>query len=87
MLNKSDIKIIANKLNIDTKTVELVYKKYWEFIMNTIKELPLKDIESKEDLDKLKVNFNIPNIGKLNCTYSKIIKHRNKIKYLNNGND
>jgi len=51
--------------------VEKTYKAYWRFIKDTIESLPLKEELTEEQFNKLKTNFNIPSLGKLNCTYER----------------
>lgn len=72
---------VAVKLNLPIKVVELAYLSYWRFIRTTIKDLPLKDNLSEEEFSKLRTNFNIPSLGKLNCTYDRITRLNNK--YIN----
>lgn len=81
---------VANKLNIPVEVVKEAYESYWEYVRNTISELSLKDDLSEDEFNKLRVNFNIPSIGKLACPYEryKAIKDRYKhIKKLRNAQD
>lgn len=74
---------ISEKLNIPVEVVKLAYNSYWEFIRLKIVDLPLKEDEiSEEDFNKLRTNFNIPSLGKLNCTYDKLLKTKRKFKYI-----
>lgn len=76
---------VSNKLNIPLEVVKEAYKSYWRYIRNTISELPLKEDLSEDKFSNLRVNFNIPSIGKLACPYDryKAIKDRyNHIKEL-----
>ena len=61
--------------------VENVYKAYWTFIREYISNLNLKMDIDKEEFDKLRTNFNIPNLGKLICPYERHVKKRRKFKY------
>ena len=72
---------LSRELNIPSDVVIKVYKAYWMFIRNTIEELPLKSDISEQEYRKLKPNFNIPNLGKLTCTYDRYIgvKKRNRL--------
>lgn len=81
---------VANKLNIPVEVVKEAYESYWEYIRNTISELPLKEDLSEEEFNKLRTNFNVPSIGKLACPYDryKAIKDRYKhIKKLRDAKD
>lgn len=70
---------VAEELNLPAETVSKVYKLYWTFIRNTIKELPIKEVKTEEDFNKLKTNFNIPALGKLYCTYKDLQVVRKKL--------
>lgn len=81
---------VANKLNIPVEVVKEAYESYWEYIRNTISELPLKEDLNEEEFNKLRTNFNVPSIGKLACPYDryKAIKDRYKhIKKLRDAKD
>lgn len=81
---------VANKLNIPVEVVREAYESYWGYIRCTISELPLKEDLSEDEFNKLRVNFNIPSIGKLACPYDryKAIKDRYKyVKKLRNAED
>jgi hypothetical protein len=74
---------LARELNLPSEVVEKVYKAYWAFIKQTIEKLPLK--EEGEDIDedtfnRLRTNFNIPNLGKLVCTYERYVGLRKLYK-------
>jgi len=71
----------SQKLGIDVKIIELIYKSYWKFIKEKIHELNFENI-SEEEFQELTTNFNIPYIGKLYTNYDKIEKYKRKIKYL-----
>lgn len=62
---------VAKQLGLPAKFVCNVYRAYWKFIKDTIEQFPLKDELSKEDFDKLRLNFNVPSLGKLCCTYDR----------------
>lgn len=75
---------VSNKANLPYEVVDLVYKSYWKFIKEKIQELPLKEDISEEKFLTLKTNFNIPSLGKLNCTYDKFLKIKKKLEYIKN---
>lgn len=84
-MNYRDIIITVSKeLNIPKEVVNRAYKSYWEFIRSTIKSLPLKDDLSEKEFEELRTNFNIPSLGKLVCTYDKILKLKRKFNYAKN---
>lgn len=88
MIYKEKAEEISKKLNLPVEVVQLAYESFWLFIRESIKDLPLKEDLSEEEFLKLQTNFNVPSLGKLNCTFDryKRIKNRYKLfkKFLNN---
>lgn len=81
---------VSEKSGIPKDVVELAYRSFWMYIRETVSELPLKEDLSENEFDKLRVNFNIPSIGKLCCTYDRYRKVKDRYKYLKkitDGND
>lgn len=78
---------VANKLNIPVEVVKEAYESYWEYIRNTISELPLKEDLSEDEFNKLRTNFNIPSIGKLACPYDRYKAIKDRYKYVKNLRD
>jgi hypothetical protein len=69
------IKQVSAELEIDEYVVRRAYYSMFEFIKDTISELPLKeDFLSKEELSKLKKVFYLPSLGKINVPYSRYKK-------------
>lgn len=83
-MNKQIIEKVAKDLNLDEEIVDKVYKAYWTFIRTKISELPLKKDLTKEQFESINTNFNIPSLGKLNCTYDKYLRIKNTIKNAKN---
>lgn len=83
MNNNQIFEIVAKKLNLPVEIVEKTYKAYWQFIRTKIQELPLseKDI-TEEQFNELKTNFNIPSLGKLNCTYERYVNIMKNFEYI-----
>ena len=79
---KETIKRLSRELNLPEKTIEGAYKAYWEFIRETIQELPLKEDINEENFNKLRTNFNLPILGKLYCNYDRYRKVKKKHEYL-----
>lgn len=81
-------KEIAQDLGLTEKQVSEAYKSFWQFIKEVIEDLPLKDDLTEEEFNELKKNFNIPSLGKLNCTYdrySRMKRRYNIYKKLKDG--
>lgn len=72
---------LSRELNLPSEVIRKAYKAYWMFIRHTIEALPLKEDMTEEAFNKLRTNFNIPNLGKIACTYKRYtgIKKRNKL--------
>lgn len=73
---------ISQEMNLPYNVVDTAYKSYWEFIRTTIQALPLKDNINEEEFAKLRTNFNIPSLGKLSCTYDRMVGVKKRYKYI-----
>ncbi len=73
---------VSQELGIPFEVVNAAYKSYWKFIKQTIQSLPLKDNLSEEEFAKLKTNFNIPSLGKLTCTFDRMMGVKKRFKYI-----
>lgn len=78
------ITIISKELNLPIEVVDKVYKSYWQYIKNTIQDLPLKENLTEEQFSELRTNFNIPSLGKLTCTYDRMQKVKKRFEYIKN---
>lgn len=82
MIYSEAIKQVSIELGLPPQVVKEAYESYWTFIRNNIKALPLKADLSKEEFDKLRTNFNIPSIGKLSCTYDRMIGVKKRFEHI-----
>lgn len=75
------LRILSEELGLPQEVIIKSYKAYWMFIKHTIETLPLKEDLDEETFNKLRPNFNIPNLGKLACTYKRYtgVKKRNRL--------
>ena len=73
---------VSQEMGLLPEVVDTVYKSYWKFIKQTIQSLPLKDDISEEDFTKLRTNFNIPSLGKLTCTFDRMMGIKKRFKYI-----
>ena len=73
---------VSQEMGIPPEVVSTAYKSYWKFIKQTIQSLPLKDDISEEEFAKLRTNFNIPSLGKLTCTFDRMMGVKKKFKYI-----
>lgn len=76
------VSVVSKELNIPIKVVDRAYKSYWEFIKTTIQTLPLKEDINEEEFSKLRTNFNIPSLGKLVCTYDRMVGVKKRFNYI-----
>ena len=81
MDSKEIIQTVSKKLNIPYEVVNKAYSSYWEFVKNTIEKLPLKEDLTEEQFSQLRTNFIVPSLGKLNCTYERMLGIKQKYKY------
>lgn len=75
---------VAKELQLPEELVDKTYKAYWLFIRSKIQELPLNQDISYEDFNSLSTNFNIPSLGKLSCTYDKLLGVKKRFQIINN---
>ena len=71
---------VSQEMGLPPEVVDTAYKSYWKFIKQTIQSLPLKDDISEEDFTKLRTNFNIPSLGKLTCTFDRMMGVKKRFK-------
>lgn len=82
-MNYSDIiGKVSQEMGIPPEVVSTAYKSYWEFIKQTIQSLPLKDDINEEEFAKLRTHFNIPSLGKLTCTFDRMMGVKKRFKYI-----
>lgn len=84
MIYPEAITQVSTELGIPPEVVKLAYESYWMFIRKTISALPLMEDLDEEEFSELRTNFNIPSIGKLNCTYSRWKGVKKRYKQLMN---
>ena len=73
---------VSQEMGLPPEVVDTAYKSYWKFIKQTIQSLPLKDDISEEDFTKLRTNFNIPSLGKLTCTYDRMLGVKKRFNFI-----
>lgn len=82
-MNYSDIiGKVSEEMNLPKGVVDKTYKAFWLFINQYIQSLPLKENLSEEDFAKLRTNFNIPSLGKLSCTYKRMIGMKKRFEII-----
>lgn len=73
---------VSQEMNILPEVVDAAYKSYWKFIKQIIQSLPLKGNISEEEFAKLRTNFNIPSLGKMTCTFDRMMGVKKRFKYI-----
>ena len=68
MTYKEIIAEVSSQTGLPQKIVDRTYKAYWKAIRQHITSLPLKEDLTDEEFQKLRVNVNLPSLGKLNVT-------------------
>lgn len=76
------IEQLSKELNLPSEAVDKAYKSFWRFIRDKIQELPLKEAINEDEFSLLKTNFNIPSLGKLTCTYDRMVRVKKRFKYI-----
>lgn len=77
------IQSVADELGLPASLVKRTYRAYWQFIRDTIQQFPLKEDLSEEDFKSIKLNFNIPSLGKLYCTRERYLGVKKRFEYIN----
>lgn len=73
---------VSEELNLPKEVVDKTYKAYWLFIKHHIQSLPLKKNLNEEDFAKLRTNFNISSLGKLHCTYDRMLGMKKRLNFI-----
>lgn len=73
---------VSKELDIPKEVVDAAYRSYWDFIKQTIQSLPLKENIDEEEFAKLRTNFNIPSLGKMTCTFDRMMGVKKRFKYI-----
>lgn len=84
MITSIDVAIAgaAHELGLPSELVEKTYKAYWLAIKQAAQALPLKEELTEEDFSKLRASFNIPSLGKLYSSYSRVQGVKRRFNYL-----
>lgn len=72
---------LSSELGLPEGVVLNTYKSFWKYIKSTINTLDFDTINSEQDYNKSKINFNIPNLGKLGCSYDRMLRIKQQNKY------
>lgn len=75
---------VSQETGIPSEVVDAAYKSFWKFIKQTIQALPLKEDLSEEEFAKLRTCFNVPSLGKLTCTFDRMVRMKERFNYIKN---
>ena len=82
-MNYSDIiDKVSEELDLPKEVVDKTYKAFWLFVKKSIQLLPLKENLNEEEFAKLKTNYNIPSLGKLSCTYDRMLRVKKRFNLI-----
>lgn len=73
---------VANKLSLPPEVVDKTYKSYWGFVKETLSSLPLKKNLTEEEFSQLRININVPALGKFYCTFDNYVGIKKRYEYL-----
>lgn len=73
---------VSKELDIPVEVVDKAYKASFEFIKDKIQSLPLKEDIDEEEFSKLRTNFNLPSLGKLVCTFDRMVGVKKRFNYI-----
>lgn len=76
------IERVSKELGLPKIIVHKAYKSFWLFVNKSVQALPLKEELNEEDFAKLRTNFNIPSLGKLTCTYDRMLGMKKRLKFI-----
>lgn len=82
-----DLHRIARELDLPPSLVTRYYRAYWLYIKTTIESFELKQDIDEDTYNKMRVNFNLPNLGRLACSYRRQQNLRNRFKNKENGDN
>ena len=60
---------VSEKTGVPVETIELIYKKFFKFMVEKIKSINIKEIKSFDDYRKYKTSFNLQHLGKFYLNY------------------
>lgn len=83
---KNILELVAKETGLQVVEIDRMYKSYWEFIRKTIEKLPLSENISKEEFEVMRTSFNIPSLGKLHCSYDRMLGVKKRYRLLKERN-
>lgn len=78
---------LSNKYGLSAKEIEELVNSPYHFTYDKLKDLEIEHIESEEEANSLKSNFNYKGLGKLYLSYPALVarkKRKNNASLINN---
>lgn len=72
---------VAEDLKIPLPVVRNAYFSFWKFILFKMKEIPFEDDLTEEQFSQYRTSFNVPSLGKFNCSYQRMLNIKKSKKY------
>lgn len=69
---------LAIKYKLTSQEVEDIFYGIFKFIKDNVEELDLKSVNSMEDMENLKCNFNLPRFSKVYLNKQQVLKYNKK---------
>ena len=67
-----DIILVASeKLSIPDDVVEIAYREYWNWVKDTLENVPVNVDMTEEEFTKMQTSINVPSLGKFYASYSR----------------
>ncbi len=73
---------VANEMELPYDVCYKAYMASWKFILTKVQALPVNEDMTLEEFKKLRVNFNMPSLGKLNITEDAFLRRNKRIKII-----
>ena len=61
----------SEKLNISDDVIEIAYREYWNWVKDTLENVPVNEDMTEEEFTKMQTSINVPSLGKFYASYSR----------------
>lgn len=72
---------VASDLSLPLEVVYEAYFSFWKFIRGKMGEIPLKDDLTEDQFNEYRTSFNVPSLGKFNCSYQRMLNVKKVKQY------
>ena len=81
--NKKIYEKVANNTNVSPQVVKDIYESMFRFIKERLREVDNLGQLSEEEMEKLRLSFNLPMLGKFFISYESIQNLKKQKEYYN----